>query len=110
MEGALLMNGLECKLSCGTSKVSYVLDTEDWFHRQRQKEGKRTIQQGRSVPSAGEEDDVRKLRARRKRKLEEMTWFNDGVTERNTATVAEGDAKRQRGEKSSATTVSMMDR
>jgi paired amphipathic helix protein Sin3a len=28
-------NGLECKISCNTSKVSYVLDTEDLFHRRR---------------------------------------------------------------------------
>ncbi|KAK9905961.1 hypothetical protein WJX75_009654 [Coccomyxa subellipsoidea] len=28
-------NGLECKLSCTTSKVSYVLDTEDVFRRPR---------------------------------------------------------------------------
>eukprot|EP00959_Pyramimonas_sp_CCMP1952_P345834 7242835-Pyramimonas_sp.AAC.1 len=28
-------NGLECKISCNTSKVSYVLDTEDLFHRRK---------------------------------------------------------------------------
>ena len=30
-----IYNGLECKISCNTSKVSYVLDTEDLFHRRR---------------------------------------------------------------------------
>ena len=28
-------NGLECKLNCANSKVSYVLDTEDVFVRRR---------------------------------------------------------------------------
>ncbi len=28
-----IFNSLECKISCGNSKVSYVLDTEDVFHR-----------------------------------------------------------------------------
>jgi paired amphipathic helix protein Sin3a len=32
---ACVYNGLECKISCNTSKVSYVLDTEDLFHRRR---------------------------------------------------------------------------
>ncbi|KAK3272628.1 hypothetical protein CYMTET_19089 [Cymbomonas tetramitiformis] len=30
-----IYNGLECKISCNTSKVSYVLDTEDLFHKTR---------------------------------------------------------------------------
>ncbi|CAG9466619.1 unnamed protein product [Pedinophyceae sp. YPF-701] len=29
LDGALLYNGLECKMACATYKVSYVLDTED---------------------------------------------------------------------------------
>lgn len=29
MEGLLVVNGLECKIACNSSKVSYVLDTED---------------------------------------------------------------------------------
>ncbi|KAK6913176.1 Paired amphipathic helix [Dillenia turbinata] len=33
LEGAQLVNGLECKISCSTSKISYVLDTEDYFFR-----------------------------------------------------------------------------
>lgn len=33
VDGAELTNGLECKLNCSTSKVSYVLDTEDVFRR-----------------------------------------------------------------------------
>eukprot|EP00873_Tetraselmis_striata_P014443 jgi/Tetstr1/434707/TSEL_002534.t1 len=31
LKGAELVNGLECKLNCATSKVSYVLETEDSF-------------------------------------------------------------------------------
>lgn len=37
-----ILNGLECKISCSTSKVSYVLDTEDVLCRlltQRKAEG-----------------------------------------------------------------------
>ncbi|KAK9837425.1 hypothetical protein WJX81_001540 [Elliptochloris bilobata] len=33
--GAELTNGLECKITCETSKVSYVLDTEDVFRRRK---------------------------------------------------------------------------
>ncbi|KAK1326115.1 Paired amphipathic helix protein Sin3-like 4 [Acorus calamus] len=33
MEDIQILNGLECKLSCSTSKVSYVLDTEDFLYR-----------------------------------------------------------------------------
>ncbi|KAI3699768.1 hypothetical protein L2E82_44292 [Cichorium intybus] len=32
MEGADVVNGLEYKMSCSSSKISYVLDTEDYFH------------------------------------------------------------------------------
>ncbi|KAL9226585.1 hypothetical protein vseg_002380 [Gypsophila vaccaria] len=33
MEGVRLSNGLECKVTCSSSKISYVLDTEDFFFR-----------------------------------------------------------------------------
>ncbi|XP_052196269.1 paired amphipathic helix protein Sin3-like 2 isoform X2 [Diospyros lotus] len=33
MEGVRLVNGLECKMACLSSKISYVLDTEDFFFR-----------------------------------------------------------------------------
>ncbi|GAB4827456.1 hypothetical protein Ancab_034340 [Ancistrocladus abbreviatus] len=33
MEGVQLFNGLECKIACNSSKISYVLDTEDFFFR-----------------------------------------------------------------------------
>lgn len=35
MTNASIQNALECKISCSTSKVSYVLDTEDVFFRSR---------------------------------------------------------------------------
>ncbi|KAK1352436.1 Paired amphipathic helix [Heracleum sosnowskyi] len=31
VEGARVINGLECKMACTSSKISYVLDTEDFF-------------------------------------------------------------------------------
>ncbi|KAG7575603.1 Paired amphipathic helix [Arabidopsis thaliana x Arabidopsis arenosa] len=37
MEGVEVVNGLECKMSCSSFKISYVLDTEDYFHRKKKK-------------------------------------------------------------------------
>ncbi|KAA8530290.1 hypothetical protein F0562_004999 [Nyssa sinensis] len=35
MEGVHVVNGLECKMACNSLKISYVLDTEDFFFRER---------------------------------------------------------------------------
>ncbi|KAI3952206.1 hypothetical protein MKW98_005901 [Papaver atlanticum] len=43
MEGVKLVNGLECKIACNSSKVSYVLDTEDYLYRTRTR--RRTVPQ-----------------------------------------------------------------
>ncbi|CAA0380964.1 unnamed protein product [Arabidopsis thaliana] len=37
MEGVEVVNGLECKMSCSSYKIAYVLDTEDYFHRKKKK-------------------------------------------------------------------------
>ncbi|XP_010255489.1 PREDICTED: paired amphipathic helix protein Sin3-like 4 isoform X2 [Nelumbo nucifera] len=37
LEGVTVVNGLECKIACNSSKVSYVLDTEDFLFRKRRK-------------------------------------------------------------------------
>ncbi|KAJ8465430.1 hypothetical protein OPV22_027982 [Ensete ventricosum] len=37
MNGFQVINGLECKISCSSSKVSYVLDTEDFLFRVKKK-------------------------------------------------------------------------
>ncbi|XP_050375013.1 paired amphipathic helix protein Sin3-like 4 isoform X2 [Argentina anserina] len=37
MEGLKVANGLECKIACHSSKVSYVLDTEDYLFRTRRR-------------------------------------------------------------------------
>ncbi|KAJ4974388.1 hypothetical protein NE237_007562 [Protea cynaroides] len=37
MDGVRIFNGLECKIACSSSKVSYVLDTEDFLFRTRRK-------------------------------------------------------------------------
>ncbi|KAG6486831.1 hypothetical protein ZIOFF_055411 [Zingiber officinale] len=37
MKGIQVLNGLECKISCSSSKVSYVLDTEDLLFRVRKR-------------------------------------------------------------------------
>ncbi|KEH19930.1 paired amphipathic helix protein Sin3-like 3 isoform X2 [Medicago truncatula] len=39
MDGIQVINGLECKIACGSSKVSYVLDTEDSLIRTKRKRG-----------------------------------------------------------------------
>ncbi|KAI4385181.1 hypothetical protein MLD38_003236 [Melastoma candidum] len=40
MEGVSVVNGLECKIACSSSKVSYVLDTEDLLFRTKKKKRK----------------------------------------------------------------------
>ncbi|CAN1852663.1 Paired amphipathic helix protein Sin3-like 4 [Linum perenne] len=47
MDGFQIFNGLECKIACSSSKISYVLDTEDYLFRTRQK-GRRTLPQNNS--------------------------------------------------------------
>ncbi|XP_023512218.1 paired amphipathic helix protein Sin3-like 4 isoform X2 [Cucurbita pepo subsp. pepo] len=37
LEGLKIANGLECKIACSSSKVSYVLDTEDFLFRRNSK-------------------------------------------------------------------------
>ncbi|CAL0317223.1 unnamed protein product [Lupinus luteus] len=39
MDGVKVINGLECKIACNSSKISYVLDTQDFFFRPRRKRG-----------------------------------------------------------------------
>lgn len=38
IEGVKISNGLECKIACHSSKVFYVLDTEDYLHRTSSKQ------------------------------------------------------------------------
>ncbi|XP_021652207.2 paired amphipathic helix protein Sin3-like 4 isoform X2 [Hevea brasiliensis] len=45
-EGFQVFNGLECKIACNSSKVSYVLDTEDFLFRTKRK--RKTLQQSSS--------------------------------------------------------------
>lgn len=37
MEGVQLVNGLECKITCSSYKMSYIMDTEDFFFRWRKR-------------------------------------------------------------------------
>ncbi|KAF5726781.1 paired amphipathic helix protein Sin3-like 4-like isoform X3 [Tripterygium wilfordii] len=46
MEGLQIGNGLECKIACNSSKVSYVLDTEDFLFRRRR--NTKSLQQNNS--------------------------------------------------------------
>ncbi|CAN4079305.1 unnamed protein product [Withania somnifera] len=45
MEHVILVNGLECKMASNSSKISYVLDTEDFFSRRGSK--RRKVSAGR---------------------------------------------------------------
>eukprot|EP00898_Chlorokybus_atmophyticus_P000738 jgi/Chlat1/1665/Chrsp127S08674 len=47
-----VVNGLECKISCNTSKVSYVLDTEDLLFRRKRRSQKRQQQSNQQQLSA----------------------------------------------------------
>ncbi|CAA6665487.1 unnamed protein product [Spirodela intermedia] len=58
MEGIRVFNGLECKISCSSSKVSYVLDTEDLFCRK-----KRRISSGGSSSSSSSQERANSLHA-----------------------------------------------
>ncbi|WJX65521.1 hypothetical protein P8452_50176 [Trifolium repens] len=63
MEDVKVINGLECKISCNSSKISYVLDTQDFFFRPRRK--RRTSSSSSSTSSSRS----RKEREERYRKL-----------------------------------------
>eukprot|EP00268_Persea_americana_P032753 TRINITY_DN322_c0_g1_i5.p1 TRINITY_DN322_c0_g1~~TRINITY_DN322_c0_g1_i5.p1 ORF type:complete len:1449 (+),score=328.48 TRINITY_DN322_c0_g1_i5:313-4659(+) len=68
MEDIRLVNGLECKISCNSSKVSYVLDTEDFLFRIRKK--RRTSIRGSSACHDRENSlNVYALRIKRFHKL-----------------------------------------
>ncbi|ESQ41476.1 hypothetical protein EUTSA_v10012461mg [Eutrema salsugineum] len=48
MEGVEVINGLECKMSCSSYKISYVLDTEDFFHRKKKQKKSENLSQDKS--------------------------------------------------------------
>ncbi|KAG7981890.1 hypothetical protein I3843_04G021300 [Carya illinoinensis] len=50
MEGTHTVSGLECKIACNSSKISYVLDTEDLFFRPRR--NRRNSSRGTSLTRA----------------------------------------------------------
>ncbi|EOA22967.1 hypothetical protein CARUB_v10003707mg [Capsella rubella] len=47
MEGVQVINGLECKMSCSSYKISYVLDTQDFFHRKKKQKKSKNLSQKR---------------------------------------------------------------
>ncbi|XP_044469027.1 paired amphipathic helix protein Sin3-like 2 [Mangifera indica] len=42
MEDVQLVNGLECRIACNSYKITYVLDTEDFFYRKKRRSSSRT--------------------------------------------------------------------
>mmetsp|Transcript_16182 Transcript_16182/g.39442 ORF Transcript_16182/g.39442 Transcript_16182/m.39442 type:complete len:1081 (+) Transcript_16182:583-3825(+) len=60
-----VFNSLECKISCSNSKVSYVLDTEDVFHRSpgsRAGHGKSRGSEGKSATETKEDKGCARFR------------------------------------------------
>ncbi|KAL6848318.1 hypothetical protein ACP4OV_022446 [Aristida adscensionis] len=62
MDEIKVVNGLECKISCKTSKVSYVLDTEDYLFRLRKK---RKLSRGGNVPDRSQISKIYAAKAQR---------------------------------------------
>ncbi|KAK7307170.1 hypothetical protein VNO77_39994 [Canavalia gladiata] len=67
MEGVQIINGLECKISCSSSKVSYVLDTEDFLFRMRRK--RRPLHPKNSCHEQSKSSNICSSRVQRFRKL-----------------------------------------
>ncbi|KAI4314256.1 hypothetical protein L6164_027183 [Bauhinia variegata] len=71
MEGLQVINGLECKISCNSSKVSYVLDTEDFLFRMRKK--RRPLHQNSSSHEQAKSSNIKSSRMQRFQKLFSIT-------------------------------------
>ncbi|KAF7802898.1 paired amphipathic helix protein Sin3-like 2 isoform X1 [Senna tora] len=67
MEGVKIINGLECKIACSSSKISYVLDTEDFFFRPRKQ--RKTLPVTASSSSSSSSSQHRRAREERFRRL-----------------------------------------
>ncbi|KAJ7953703.1 Paired amphipathic helix protein Sin3-like [Quillaja saponaria] len=67
MEGLQVINGLECKIACNSSKVSYVLDTEDFLFRMKRK--MITLHQTSSCHDLAKSSNICSSRVQRFRKL-----------------------------------------
>ncbi|KAF7809233.1 paired amphipathic helix protein Sin3-like 4 isoform X1 [Senna tora] len=71
MEGLQVINGLECKIACNSSKVSYVLDTEDFLFRMRRK--RKALHQNSSCHEQANSSDKCSSRLQRFRRLFSVT-------------------------------------
>ncbi|KAF3519879.1 hypothetical protein DY000_02063518 [Brassica cretica] len=61
-----ISNGLECKITCSSSKVSYVFDTEDVLHRVKRK---KVLNQSRQDPVVASGSSIRQRRIQSYQKL-----------------------------------------
>ncbi|CAH8363812.1 unnamed protein product [Eruca vesicaria subsp. sativa] len=61
-----IMNGLECKITCSSSKVSYVFDTEDVLHCVKRR---KVLNQSRQDPVASGSSSIRQRRIQSYQKL-----------------------------------------
>ncbi|KAK7362067.1 hypothetical protein VNO77_04167 [Canavalia gladiata] len=66
MDGLQVINGLECKIACNSSKVSYVLDTEDFLYRTRKR---RTMHRSNSCHEQAKSSMICSSKVQRFRKL-----------------------------------------
>ncbi|CAJ2647756.1 unnamed protein product [Trifolium pratense] len=71
MEGLQVINGLECKIACDSSKVSYVLDTEDFLFRTRSR--RKALHLKSSCHEQEKSSNIRSKRVARFRKLLSLT-------------------------------------
>ncbi|MED6155644.1 hypothetical protein PIB30_006817 [Stylosanthes scabra] len=71
MDGLNVFNGLECKIACSSSKVSYVLDTEDFLIRTRSR--RRTLHHDNSFHEKTNSSEKCSSRAQRYQKLFTIT-------------------------------------
>ncbi|RYR65005.1 hypothetical protein Ahy_A03g011006 isoform A [Arachis hypogaea] len=67
MDGVDVFNGLECKIACSSSKVSYVLDTEDFLIRTRSR--RRTLHHNNSFHEKAKPSEKCSSRAQRYHQL-----------------------------------------
>ncbi|OMO57284.1 paired amphipathic helix protein Sin3-like 4-like protein [Corchorus capsularis] len=68
-EGLRVVNGLECKIACNSSKVSYVLDTEDFLFRVRQRRTSQLTGSCHNQSKASNGDSIRLQRQQRYQRL-----------------------------------------
>ncbi|CAM6112569.1 unnamed protein product [Calypogeia fissa] len=77
MANVEVVNGLEYKISCNTSKVSYVLDTEDFFHRPKRLRRSDGARSHSKEPDNGVSVQLHRKGKSRSRQQRFRNWFDE---------------------------------